>query len=94
MYELIGISEFQSAFKSVRPNNFSYEGLQVLFDYLEQYDEDEKGIELDVISICCDFTECSIKEALRDYNIESLEELEDNTTVLKVDNNTIIYQNY
>ena len=52
------------------------------------------GIELDVIAICCDFTECTIKEVLRDYQLESLEELEQNTTVLKIDDETIIYQNY
>ena len=96
MYQTIGFSEFTDAFNAVRPKNFSYEGLEVLFDYLEQYEDDctENGIELDVIAICCDFTECSIKEVLNDYNLESLEELEQNTTVLKIDDNTIIYQNY
>lgn len=91
MYQTINFSNFYDAFQSIRPENFSGEGLNVLFDYFEQWDE---KIELDVISICCDFTECSIKEVLKDYNLESLEELEQNTTVLKVDDNTIIYQNY
>jgi len=95
MYEIISFSQFKNAFKEVRPNNFSHEGLEVLFDYLEQYEDDtDKGMELDVIAICCDFTECTTKEVLSNYNLESLEELEDNTAVLKIDDDTIIYQNY
>ena len=96
MYETIDFSKFTNRFNSLRPNNFSHEGLEVLFDHLEEYEgsDSESGIELDVIAICCDFTECSIKEVLNDCNLESLEELEQNTMVLKVDDNTIIYQNY
>ena len=96
MYQTINFCQFTDAFNSIRPKNFSYEGLQVLFDHLEGYDgaDSESGIELDVIAICCDFTESSIKEVLKDYDLESLEELENNTTVLKVDDNTVIYQNY
>jgi hypothetical protein len=51
--------DFRDAFqKAGRGNNFSYEGLSVLFDYFEEY-EDSTGeeIELDVIAICCEFNE-------------------------------------
>ncbi len=95
MYQTIEFCQFTDAFNAVRPNNFSYDGLQVLFDHLEQYENDTEGLlELDVIAICCDFTECTIKEALRDYDLESLEELEQNTMVLKIDDDRVIYQNY
>ena len=36
MYQTIGFCQFTDAFNSIRPNNFSYDGLQVLFDYLEE----------------------------------------------------------
>ena len=57
MYQTINFSQFTDEFNSIRPNNFSYDGLQVLFDYLEQYEDDvtQNGMELDVIAICCDF---------------------------------------
>ncbi len=96
MYQTIGFCQFTDAFNSVRPNNFSYEGLQVLFDHLEEYEgaDSEMGLELDVIAFCCDFTESSIEEVLKDYDLESIGELEQNTTVLKIDDENIIYQNY
>ncbi len=96
MYQIIGFSQFTDEFNAVRPNNFSYDGLRVLYDYLDEYDGavSETGIELDVIAICCDFTECTIKEVLNDYDLQSLDELQENTTVLKIDDENIIYQNY
>lgn len=90
MYQTISKSQFRDEFNKIRPNNFSYEGLGVLYDYLEEME----GFELDVIAICCDFSESSIKEVLSDYDLESIEELEQNTTVLKIDDETVIYQNY
>lgn len=91
MYQTITLSEFRDSFHRMnRGNQFSYEGLEVLFDYLEEFD----NMELDIIALCCEFTECSIDEALKDYDLESIEELENNTLVLKVDDDTIIYQNY
>jgi len=40
MKQSIDIYQFKEEFKSLRPDNFSYDGLNVLFDYLEQYEED------------------------------------------------------
>ena len=95
MYQTVNLYAFRRAFETQRPNNFSYEGQEVLFNYLEQLEEDiGEGIELDVIALCCDYTESTIEEALSNYNLDSLDELRDNTLVLEVDDNTIIYQNY
>lgn len=86
---------FIEAFRSIRPDGFSYEGLKALFNYLDDLDEQcETKIELDVIAHCCEYAESPIKEALRYYNLKSLEELRDETTVIDVDDNTIIYQSY
>ena len=41
-----------------RRENFSYNGLKALYEYFEQYEEDTGAeIELDVIAICCEYTE-------------------------------------
>ena len=69
-----------------RENHFSYEGFNALYDYLDEYsDEMDKPFEVDVIALCCDFTEYSGWEELYNnysysYNneIETFEELEKN----------------
>jgi len=70
-------------------NNFSYEGLSALFDYLEDY-EDSTGelLEFDLVMLCCDFTEYENFQEIRDNysDIESLEDLEGYTTVIPIYN--------
>ncbi len=49
---------FTEAFRKIRPDNFSYAGLKAMFDYFEQMEEDTgEEMELDVIAICCEWTE-------------------------------------
>ena len=61
-------SDFRDAFQAIRPDNFSYEGLTALYECLsEDIGED---IELDVIALCCDFTEYNEEEARREFNID------------------------
>ena len=90
MYQAINQYDFIQAFNSLRPNNFSYDGLVALFDYLEGDD-----IELDIIGICCDFTEYnSFEDIQEDYqSIETIEDLYDNTLVLDFKGGIII-QNF
>ena len=74
-----------------RDDNFSYEGKRALFDYFEDIESDtSEQIELDVIAICCSYSEYSIDEALENYNVDSIDELRDNTLVLDVNENTVI----
>ena len=72
MKQQINFSMFVDAFRSIRPDNFSYEGLEVLFDYCEAW-EDETGepVELDVIGMCCDFQESSYEDIIRYYNVDT-----------------------
>ena len=64
-------SDFRNAFRSIRPDNFSYEGLTALYEYLNELSEDlGEDIELDVIALCCDYTEYSEDEARREFNID------------------------
>jgi hypothetical protein len=71
MKQTVGFSEFQDAFTNLRPQNFSLQGLGVLWDYLEQY-EDDTGteLELDVIALCCDFSEDSWQNIADNYRID------------------------
>jgi hypothetical protein len=68
MYQRISEYDFQDAFHSIRPDNFSDEGLRLLFDWFTEL-EDGTGeqIELDVIAICCDYCESTVKEIIDDY---------------------------
>jgi hypothetical protein len=71
MKSTIGFSDFKRAFEQTRPDNFSREGLVVLFDYLEQVEADTGSeIEFDVIGLCCDYSEGSIEEIATDYAID------------------------
>lgn len=97
MKKTISQREFIDAFETMdRANNFSYEGRKALFDYLERLEEDTgTEMELDVIAICCDFTEYeNFEELQNDYNVEDMEELEQNTIVIHIDDESFIIQNY
>jgi hypothetical protein len=60
-------SQFRDAFKSAgRADNFSYDALELLFDYFEDIDPD---MDLDVIAICCDYNESDAQTIATDYNI-------------------------
>ena len=64
-------SDFRDAFQAIRPDNFSYEGLGALYEYLEELSEDTgEDIELDVIALCCDYTEYSEDEAREEFDID------------------------
>mgnify|MGYP003134887306 CR=1 FL=1 len=69
-------SEFIDTFRNSHSykNNFSYDGLMALFEYLEQYeDSTDEQIQFDMIGLCCDYTEYSnIEEFINDYG-DSLE---------------------
>ena len=78
-------------------NNFSYEGLEALYNYLEEYSEDlGEDIEMDVVAFSCEFAEYnSIEEFQEDYGsedygreYETIEDIEEQTTVIKLKNKT------
>ena len=107
MKTTVSVYQFKDEFKAIRPNNFSYEGLGILFDYLEEYENDTgKELELDVIALCCDYNEETLDEIINNYDIEIFEDedkleqvkyfLDQNTMVVGIldDNETIIYQNF
>ena len=94
MKQSINIYDFQEAFR-LRPNNFSYDGLQALFEYLEYLEEDiGEEFELDVIALCCEFTEYeSLEEFHNNYSAEDYPDLEaiaDATQFIQIDDDSFI----
>ena len=66
------VYQFREAFRLAgRMDQFSYEGLEVLFDYLDNLSEDTgEPIELDIIALCCEYYESSIEELIDYYNVD------------------------
>lgn len=99
------LNAIQDLFKAYgRGDNFSYEGLEVIMDYLEELSEDGI-IDLDVIAICCDFSECTPEEINHEYAMgfeeglpyfgESiLKEIQKETWAILLNNGNILYTNY
>ena len=65
-------SSFIDAFKqSSRKDQFSYEALETIFDYLEKYsDSTGEPVEFDIVGICCEWSECTWEEIVRDYDVD------------------------
>ncbi len=71
--ESLFISRFEDYNRVETPENpngnFSYKGLRNLFEYLDDSHDEENPLTLDVISLCCEYSEYkSLKEYLNDYS--------------------------
>ena len=89
MKTTINQNDFLDAFKKLRPNNFSYEGLIALYNYLEDYEQGvDEVIELDVIAFCCDYTEYeNLEEYKKSYSsINSIDDIQSATTYISIPN--------
>lgn len=104
MYQTISQRDFVRAFTEMnRESNFSEEGRIALFEFLEEVNPDS---ELDVISICCEFTEYANVEDLKaDYSHlledeefedddEVLDLFRDDTLLIELSNGGIIIQQF
>ena len=99
----VEFNDFLQEFKKYgREGQFSQEGKKALFEFLEQLSEDTgQDIELDIINICCNFTEY---DSLEDFNIDygysighdmdSIEDIEYFTLVIPVNNESFIVQDF
>jgi len=71
MKQTLNKDQFRFQMNQIRPDNFSYEGQGVLFDYLEQLEDDlGEQIEFDPIAFCCDYTESHYTDIIGDYETE------------------------
>ena len=71
MHTQVTFSDFCNAFRNHdRDNQFSYAGKRALFEYFEAYEEDTgESLELDVIALCCDYTEATYDEIAEMYDL-------------------------
>jgi len=106
MKQSVNSYDFERAFVTAgRKDQFSYDGLKALFEYLEEFEEDTGDeLELDVIALCCDYSEYeSALECAKDYPFDidkdldkdeqeeaALEYLRDHTSVIEFDTGIII----
>tara|TARA_R110002012_G_C11327632_1_gene576620 strand:- start:46 stop:459 length:414 start_codon:yes stop_codon:yes gene_type:complete len=94
--EKVNLSEFRRAFADYnRADNFSYDGLTALFDWLEQLaDDTDTPYVLDVIALCCEFTEyvdfAEIQATYSSTELNDIEDLQDHTFVIEFDGGIII----
>ncbi len=110
MKQSVNFSAFTSAFHAHnRYDQFGYDALKVIFEHIEEYEQDSgEEVELDVISICCEYTVQGHTGIAQDYNIDLseaegdadaeealvLDFLHDNTTVLGQCSTGIVYQQF
>jgi len=99
----LNLYEFVDAFRDMGRDYFSWEGYEILFDYYNDLSEAAgQPFEMDVIAICCDWTEYDdFKSIYQDYDLgltqeededdedfedRCFEELQNHTTAYKLDN--------
>ena len=72
MKQTVNFSAFVDAFRAHdRYDQFGYEALKVLFDHLEEYEQDTgEEMELDVIALCCDYSVDSVDDIAEERGID------------------------
>ena len=82
MIQTLNAYDFINAFRAYgRQDQFSYEGLHILFDHLEEIDP---SWELDVIALCCDYSEETAMDIAKSYSIDITEDDSDEDVLDKV----------
>tara|TARA_Y100000996_G_C22181303_1_gene502939 strand:- start:254 stop:562 length:309 start_codon:yes stop_codon:yes gene_type:complete len=87
MIKTINEYEFTQDLLNDEYANWSYDGTKALFDYLTELEEDTgEQIEFNRVALRCDFSEYdNLEDILSQYDgINTLEDLQDNTTVIEV----------
>lgn len=96
MIQQVYESEFINRLTSDEYASFTYNGASALYEYLTELEEDiGQEIQFDHVAIRCDYSEYkTLDEILNQYdNINTLDDLRDNTTVIEFDEGFII-QNF
>ena len=100
LYKKLNKYSLRDEFLSYDRDYFSLDGYQAILDLFEELDSNQ---ELDVISICCDFTEADIEDIRSDYGLsgEEYEDIEEvmyylnyRTYAIGLDNGNILYQSF
>ena len=107
--QTLNVYQFRDAFMaSSRKDQFSYEALGAIFDYLEEYsDSTGEPVELDIIAICCEWVEMTWQDIATEYGVdlsmcddddERMGEVEtylcNHTAFTEVDNGRFVFQQF
>jgi hypothetical protein len=107
MKQTINFSDFVDAFRAYdRYDQFGYQALMIIFEYIKEYEESAgQEIELDVVSICCEYSTDNWHDIAANYSIEIdenenedeqkqqvIDYLNENTIVLGETDCEIVYQ--
>jgi hypothetical protein len=95
------------AFREAGRDHYTNDGYDALFDMLDEWGG-EAGYDLDVVAVCCDFTEYDAEELFSDYGYlvgdaeegegedgrlqRLMEKLEDRTTAVSLRNGHVLVQ--
>ena len=99
MKQTITENDFVSAFADCgREDNFSVEGRLALSEFITDLDEQcEPETELDVVALCCEFSEWeNLEEFQQNYGseYESMQDISDNTLLIQIDDERFITQDF
>ena len=92
----LNVHDFRQAFIDYnRGEQFTYGALTALFEWLEELAEDTgTPYELDVIALCCEFTEYGdLEEIQANYSstkLDNIDDLQDQTAVIEFNGGLII----
>ena len=64
MKQEINLNQFIDEFKNTDKDYYSYEGYKALYDYYNEFED----FNLDVIGVCCDVSEYTQEEILKEYS--------------------------
>ena len=80
-------SSFIDAFKqSSRKDQFSYDALEAIFEYMEDYSNDTgENVELDIVGICCEWSESHWSDIAREYSIDLNDFADDEDDTNRID---------
>ena len=95
----VSFNDFVKEFEEFgREEQFSFEGKKALYNYLNELAEDlGEPIELDVVGICCDFTEYEdLTEFNHDYqlDLDDIDDISYYTTVIPIDGKAFIIHDF
>jgi hypothetical protein len=102
-------ADFHNLFQTYgRKANFSYQGLNILYEYLEDLSDCiGEDINIDIIALCCEYSESNVFNIAEDYNIDIgdlvgeaevielvLSYLDENTMVAGRHGSSIVFQQF
>jgi len=101
----LSFTQFADQFRACnRHDQFSFDGLKALYEYLTELEESiGEEIELDVIALCCDYSEHDAESLWNDYgqHIDGVDDqddlyryLEDNTVIIPVGESNYLIQSF